>query len=679
MRVSLQIDGDASGAKQAAQETSGAVTDLGQQTEAISKAIEDGFKGAVGSIENLKNASQAAGAANDNSANSALGLAGKLSQVASTAIGADSALAKGAAGAVNFAKGIGDVVKSVGAFNLIGGVIGLAMTAATTFYGIVNSAGAEANKRLDEQSRLIGVVRDAYRDAAKTAGEFYTQSKNITLLQAQQNLIGLQADLAKKAPGFVQGSSFQPQIPQPFGGEASIGFDIANATQNISPFQKAIDDLHSSIARGAPDIEAYREAIANIGLAAQGANPKLAAQAAELLKNSQEAGDLALSVKKAEAVIAVLSGTASENQKKLIGVATAANDSAGAYERMSRGMERQAAAMEADAQTVGKSAGETAKLRTQFILLEAAQQSGAGTAEKYAAEIERIANRSGEATQRLAALKLQSDAAFQVSQLGRTADDAAVADQLRGAFGNNADQESSIANAIRLNGQMKELKVTSQDLASGGLRDIRTELAAGASAWQALEKAALNALNKIIDKLADKALDAGISKLFGSFLGGGLGGINADGSIIGAIGPTSVGGAPLVGFDLGGPTGPGGKYEPAGIVHKGEFVFDQDATSRIGVGNLMKLMKGYADGGPVGGPGLWGSGSQGQQGSASSTAPGLQVSIGVSIDDDGKLTAYVKNVSAQTTSDGLSGYIQSPAFVQHVADAHLTAKTYRLV
>jgi len=87
MRVSLQIDGDASGAQKAAQDASGAVTDLGKQTDAISHAIEDGFKTAVDSIEKLKNASQSAGAANDNSADSALGLAGKLSQVASSATG----------------------------------------------------------------------------------------------------------------------------------------------------------------------------------------------------------------------------------------------------------------------------------------------------------------------------------------------------------------------------------------------------------------------------------------------------------------------------------------------------------------------------------------------------------------------------------------------------------------
>lgn len=67
------------------------------------------------------------------------------------------------------------------------------------------------------------------------------------------------------------------------------------------------------------------------------------------------------------------------------------------------------------------------------------------------------------------------------------------------------------------------------------------------------------------------------------------------------------------GFAGGGYTGPGGKYDPAGVVHRGEFVFDQKSTSAIGIGTLYSLMRqargarsvtrGYANGGAVGGGG----------------------------------------------------------------------------
>jgi TP901 family phage tail tape measure protein len=70
-------------------------------------------------------------------------------------------------------------------------------------------------------------------------------------------------------------------------------------------------------------------------------------------------------------------------------------------------------------------------------------------------------------------------------------------------------------------------------------------------------------------------------------------------------------------FAGGGYTGDGGKYDPAGTVHRGEFVFDKESTSAIGVRQLYSMMKsarggrlarggrGYASGGFVGG----GSGS----------------------------------------------------------------------
>ncbi|EEW0823658.1 phage tail tape measure protein, partial [Escherichia coli] len=70
-------------------------------------------------------------------------------------------------------------------------------------------------------------------------------------------------------------------------------------------------------------------------------------------------------------------------------------------------------------------------------------------------------------------------------------------------------------------------------------------------------------------------------------------------AMVGIVG--SIGSA--IGFAGGGFTGTGGKYEPAGIVHRGEFVFTKEATSRIGVGNLYRLMRGYATGGYVGTPG----------------------------------------------------------------------------
>ena len=57
-----------------------------------------------------------------------------------------------------------------------------------------------------------------------------------------------------------------------------------------------------------------------------------------------------------------------------------------------------------------------------------------------------------------------------------------------------------------------------------------------------------------------------------------------------------------VGFASGGYTGDGGKYQPAGVVHRGEYVITKEATSRLGVGflNHLNYGRGYASGGSVG-------------------------------------------------------------------------------
>lgn len=47
--------------------------------------------------------------------------------------------------------------------------------------------------------------------------------------------------------------------------------------------------------------------------------------------------------------------------------------------------------------------------------------------------------------------------------------------------------------------------------------------------------------------------------------------------------------AAMTGFSSGGFTGQGGKYEPAGMVHKGEYVMTKEATSRFGVGMLDRM------------------------------------------------------------------------------------------
>lgn len=106
------------------------------------------------------------------------------------------------------------------------------------------------------------------------------------------------------------------------------------------------------------------------------------------------------------------------------------------------------------------------------------------------------------------------------------------------------------------------------------------------------ERTAAEALGNVLSQLGNQLIDLGFGALFGT--GGGKGQFGLIGSALG--------------FASGGYTGAGGKYQPAGVVHKGEYVFDQEATRRIGVDNLEAMSAGRLMGPPRGAIAVGGSG-----------------------------------------------------------------------
>ncbi|EFJ2073201.1 TPA: phage tail tape measure protein [Escherichia coli] len=112
--------------------------------------------------------------------------------------------------------------------------------------------------------------------------------------------------------------------------------------------------------------------------------------------------------------------------------------------------------------------------------------------------------------------------------------------------------------------------------------------------WRGFTRSVLSMMTEILLKQAMVGIVGRIGSAIGGVVGGGV--TASSGTAIEAA-------AANFHFVTGGFTGTGGKYEPAGIVHRGEFVFTKEATSRIGVGNLYRLMRGYAEGGYVGGAG----------------------------------------------------------------------------
>ncbi|HIF0756183.1 TPA: phage tail tape measure protein [Escherichia coli] len=141
---------------------------------------------------------------------------------------------------------------------------------------------------------------------------------------------------------------------------------------------------------------------------------------------------------------------------------------------------------------------------------------------------------------------------------------------------------------------MSQVKSAATQTFDGIAQNMAAMLTGSEQNWRSFTRSVLSMMTEILLKQAM----VGIVGSIGSAIGGAAsGGASASG------GTAIQAAAEKFHFATGGFTGTGGKYEPAGIVHRGEFVFTKEATSRIGVGNLYRLMRGYATGGYVGTPG----------------------------------------------------------------------------
>jgi lambda family phage tail tape measure protein len=181
------------------------------------------------------------------------------------------------------------------------------------------------------------------------------------------------------------------------------------------------------------------------------------------------------------------------------------------------------------------------------------------------------------------------------------------------SIGEISEQEYDVAikNLNKVESQMSQFAIQAarniQSILGDGLYNVMS------GRFEDIGKSFVNMINRM---LADLLASQLAQMLFGSFgTTGQLGGlIGAIGSGIGSafanfgsgqvamdVSPLTVNrGMGFEGFSAGGYTGAGGKYEPAGFVHRGEYVLNADATKRLGVGFLDKINQGYANGGYVG-------------------------------------------------------------------------------
>lgn len=163
--------------------------------------------------------------------------------------------------------------------------------------------------------------------------------------------------------------------------------------------------------------------------------------------------------------------------------------------------------------------------------------------------------------------------------------------------------------------------------------------------------------NSMIADIVRTQSRAAISGVFGSALGAlGLGTMSIAGASLGTsfvkdVGLNAAGLAPM---SSGGYTGDGGKYEPKGIVHGGEYVLKASATKMLGLDYLdyLNSLGGYASGGYVesAAPSYSSSAFNGGRALAPNTSiPSLRVEL---INKHNGQPAEVKSASLEMDGDG---------------------------
>lgn len=144
---------------------------------------------------------------------------------------------------------------------------------------------------------------------------------------------------------------------------------------------------------------------------------------------------------------------------------------------------------------------------------------------------------------------------------------------------------------IRLESTMTKLQATLRDGLETGLKDAITGLANGTKSFGDAVRSVGAA---VADALAQMAANALAQQFAGAIMGAGGNWLATAASAIG-------------GYSEGGYTGEGGKYQVAGVVHRGEGVLSQKDISALGGANGFyalrnALRNGYAEGGLVGMP-----------------------------------------------------------------------------
>jgi lambda family phage tail tape measure protein len=316
------------------------------------------------------------------------------------------------------------------------------------------------------------------------------------------------------------------------------------------------------------------------------------------------------------------------------------------------GSAKRVAAMQAEAATIGSTADVQARARVEEEANAIAKAKNIKLTDDYRMRIAAAGDAAA-----LAALKLQGANVTQESltawelrnqklaQYTTLLANAAISQE---TF-NRLAAKTQFPNFDAASRSALDLAANIDQLATNSLNGLSSALANIITGSQSAGEAFAQFSIRVVTELAAMIIKALLFKaimLAIGFSGGGPVGMGQSMSSTG-LSLTSTGGL----FDSGGFTGVGGKYEPAGIVHKGEVVFSQDDVAAWGgVANVEALrhrrlaLPGFADGGAVSAPRV--SVPQVPPPAPAAAAPIVPITWRGGITDKASLIDLIKNINA---------------------------------
>lgn len=294
LRISLQIEGDASGAKRAVDETTTAVRNLNTEATKRMQTNEDAALRQRTAAQTSV-ADQAAIEASAKRTTTAVRETGAATTVVAGNFANMRTIAIGALAGIAGSAGIGLVV---------GALSGLAVIAGEWAFSIINS-GPEIERTLKAHEEIVGRIADAYRRAQGAASDYGNDSRAGLTFDAQANVQRLEGayktSVGDLGPGF---------------GWDGVGLglvdplmDAADPLAGLGPFRETVTAFRQDIKDGVADVIAFRNNIAEIASALPADSP-FRQLAVDLRETTAPAADLQAELQRSVDLFKALTGDA---------------------------------------------------------------------------------------------------------------------------------------------------------------------------------------------------------------------------------------------------------------------------------------------------------------------------------------------------------------------------------